>query len=330
MTATMTATRTAWHIPRYGRPEILTPVTLPMPEPGPTEILIRIDASAVTRADGMMRRGEPLFARPFLGLRRPRNGLSGTGLSGEVIAVGANVRRFAPGDRVFGEAGLQFGANASHICLDENGVLMPKPDALSHEDAAVLCDGVLTSWHFLRTLARVKRGDRVLILGGSGSLGTAAVQIAAHLGAEVSATTSPRNASLVASLGASHVIDYTSEEALRPGAGYDVIFDTVGVATFSAAKPALANTGAYLCPVLTLSRLPAVLLTGLFGTKKSVFAAAGLEKPSRLRAMLSEILTLIEEDRLAPVMDRIYPLTELVEAHTFVETGHKRGNVVVV
>lgn len=326
----MTATRTAWHIPRYGRPEILTPVTLPMPQPGPTEVLIRIHASAVTRADGMMRRGAPLFARPFLGLRRPRNGLSGTGLSGEVIAVGDKVRRFAPGDRVFGEAGMRFGANASHICLDEDGVLMPKPDSLSHEDAAVLCDGVLTSWHFLRNLGRVEGGDRVLVLGGAGSLGSAAVQIAAAMGAEVAATSSARNADLVASLGAARVIDYTREVALQRGAGYDVIFDTLGVASFAAARPALADKGRYLCPVLTLGRLPAILLSGLVGRKRALFAAAGLEKPQRLRAMLSEILTQIDAGHLAPVMDRIYPLSDLVEAHAYVEAGHKRGNVVVV
>jgi len=326
----MTVSRTAWHIPRYGRPETLTPVTLSMPQPGPTEVLIRIHASAVTRADGMMRKGEPLFARPFLGLRRPRNGLSGTGLSGEVIAVGDKVSRFAPGDMVFGEAGMRFGANASHICLDEGGVLMPKPDSLSHEDAAILCDGVLTSWHFLRNLGHVQSGDRVLILGGAGSLGSAAVQIAAVLGAEVTATCSARNAGFVASLGATHVIDYTTEDALRPGATYDVIFDTLGVASFSTAKPALAEAGRYLCPVLTLGRLPAILLSRLVGRKRALFAAAGLEEPQRLRAMLSEILTQIEQDRLAPVMDRIYPLADLVEAHAYVEAGHKRGNVVVV
>lgn len=326
----MTATRTAWHIPRYGRPDILTPVTLPLDEPGPLEVLIRIRASAVTRADGMMRKGEPLFARPFLGLRRPRNGLTGTGLSGDVLAVGAKVSRFAPGDMVFGEAGMRFGANASHICLNEDGVLMPKPDSLSHEDAAVLCDGVLTSWHFLRNLGQVQSGERVLILGGAGSLGSAAVQIAAIMGAEVTATSSARNTDLVASLGASRVIDYTSEQALQRGAGYDVIFDTIGVTSFSAAKPALAEAGRYICPVLTLGRLPTILLSRLVGRKRAMFAAAGLEKPQRLRSMLSEILTQIDQGRLAPVMDRIYPLSDLVEAHAYVEAGHKRGNVVVV
>ncbi|MFG6593734.1 NAD(P)-dependent alcohol dehydrogenase [Sulfitobacter sp. 1A13368] len=326
----MTATRSAWQISRYGRPDVLTPVTLPLAEPGPSEVMIRIHASAVTRADGMMRKGEPLFARPFLGLRRPRNGLSGTGLSGEVIAIGDKVSRFAPGDMVFGEAGMRFGANASHICLDEGGVLMPKPDSLPHEDAAVPCDGVLTSWHYLCNLGQVRSGDRVLILGGAGSLGSAAVQIAANMGAEVTATSSARNADRVASLGATCVIDYNGEEALQRGAGYNLIFDTVGVASFSAAKPALAEAGHYLCPVLTLGRLPAILLSRLVGRKRALFAAAGLEKPQRLRIMLSEILAQIDQERLAPVMDRVYPLADLIEAHAYVETGRKRGNVVVV
>ncbi|MFP7571753.1 NAD(P)-dependent alcohol dehydrogenase [Marivita sp. S2033] len=326
----MIATRTAWQIPRYGRPEILTPVTLRMPQPGPTEVLIRIHASGVTRADGMMRKGEPLFARPFLGLRRPRNGLSGTGLSGEVIAVGNDVRRFEPGDMIFGEAGMRFGANASHICLDEEGVLMPKPDDLPHEDAAILCDGVLTSLHYLRTLGQVQSGDRVLILGGAGSLGSAAVQIAADMGAEVTATCSARNASFVASLGAAHVVDYANEEVMKSGAGYDVIFDTLGVVSFSAARPALAKAGRYLCPVLTVGRLPAILLSRVVGRKRALFAAVGLEKPQSLRDMLSEILTKIEQDHIIPVIDRVFPLSDLVEAHAYVEAGHKRGNVVVV
>lgn len=326
----MTEQRTAWCIPRYGCPDTLRPVTLPVPRPGPNQVLIRIRASAVTRADTMMRKGEPLFARPFLGLRRPRAGLSGTGLSGEVIAVGESVRRFAPGDAVFGESGMQFGANGSHICVDEGGVLMAKPDTLSHEQAAVLCDGVLTSWHYLHELGKVKSGERVLILGGAGSLGSAAVQIAAAMDARVSATCSARNADLVTSLGASRVIDYTAEEALQPGAGYDVIFDTIGVATFAAAKPALTDGGRYLCPVLTLKRLPAILMSGRAGTKRALFAAVGLEKPERLRGTLTEILALIDQGRLAPVIDRTFPLAELVAAHAHVEAGHKRGNVVVV
>ncbi|MCR9151757.1 MAG: NAD(P)-dependent alcohol dehydrogenase [Rhodobacteraceae bacterium] len=325
----MQATLTAWSIRRYGGPEQLVAVERPMPVPGPTEVLIRVHASAVTRADGMMRAGLPRFSRPFLGLRRPRNDLSGTGLSGVVIAAGADVTRFAVGDAVFGEAGLRFGANASHICLDEGGVLLRKPESLSHEQAAVMCDGPLTSWHFLRNLGELRAGERVLILGGSGSLGSAAVQIAADLGAEVTATSSARNAGLVADLGAARVIDYTREDFREDGRRYDVIFDTIGVSSFAAARGSLGRAGRYLCPVLTPGLLVSVLRTSLFGRREARFAAAGLQAPEKLRAMLAELLAMVEAGTLAPVLDRVYPLSDLAEAHRYMEAGHKRGNVVL-
>ena len=326
----MTATLTAWSIERYGAPEVLNPVTRPVPTPGPSEILIRIRASAVTRADGMMRAGQPRFARLFLGLRRPRQNLSGTGLSGEVIAVGDKVSRFAVGDAVFGEAGLKFGANASHICLDESGVLMKKPSELSHEDAAVMCDGPLTSYHFLHKIAQVQRGQRILILGGAGSLGTAAVQIAAAAGAHVTATCSTRNAAFVAGLGADRIIDYTREDFTALPDRYDVIFDTLGVSAFRTAKARLTDAGRYLCPVLTLPLLGAMLHSRLTGGRRALFSAAGLQPPKILRAHLERLLAMMEAGTLSPVLDRVYPLADLIEAHRHTETGHKRGNVVVV
>ena len=326
----MTTPLTAWRIERYGPPEVLTPVTQVMPTPGPTEILIRIRASAVTRADGMMRAGRPLFARPFLGLRRPRRNLSGTGLSGEVIAVGTRVNRFAVGDAVFGEAGLRFGANASHICLDETNVLMKKPSALSHEEAAVMCDGPLTSYHFLHEVAQVRPGQRVLILGGSGSLGTAAVQIAKAAGAHVTATCSTRNTAFVAGLGADRTIDYTQADFTTLPERYDVIFDALGLSSFGKVKARLTQSGRYLCPVLTLPVLGAMLKSRLIGRRRALFAAAGLQPPAILCAHLAQLLAMVEAGTLSPVLDRVYPLTDLVEAHRHVETGHKRGNVVVV
>ena len=325
----MQATLSAWSIRRYGGPEQLVAVDRPMPVPGPTEVLIRIHASAVTRADGMMRAGLPRFSRPFLGLRRPRNDLAGTGLSGVVVAAGAAVTRFAVGEAVFGEAGMRFGANASHICLDEAGVLMRKPDTLSHEQAAVMCDGPLTSLHFLRNLAGLRAGERALILGGSGSLGSAAVQIAADLGAEVTATCSGRNAGLVAELGATRVIDYRREDFRADGRRHDVIFDTLGVSSFAAARGSLTRSGRYLCPVLTPGLLVSVLRTSLFGRREARFAAAGLQAPAHLRAMLADLLAMVEAGTLAPVLDRVYPLADLPEAHRYVAAGHKRGNVVL-
>ncbi|MEO1798222.1 MAG: NAD(P)-dependent alcohol dehydrogenase [Pseudomonadota bacterium] len=326
----MTKTYAAWTIRRYGAPEVLAPVTRDMPTPGEGEILVRIRASAVTRADGMMRAGTPRFARLFLGLSRPRAGLSGTCFSGDVVAVGAGVTRFAPGESVFGEAGLQFGANATHICLSAEGSLAQKPETLSHEEAAVMADGALTSWHFLTRVVRVKPGDRVLVLGGSGSLGSAAIQFAAALGADVTATSSARNHELLTSLGAHHVIDYRSEDPLAAGAGYDVVFDTLGIASFGAARNALRDGGRYICPVLGLRLLRDMAISRVTGSRRALFAAAGMEKPATHREEFEEILALVREGRFAPVMDRSYPLGDLVEAHRYMETGRKRGNVVVV
>lgn len=326
----METTFDAWDVTRYGGPEVLDPVTRPIPTPAEGEVLIRIRASAVTRADGMMRSGTPRFARLFLGLRRPRAGLSGTCLAGDVVAVGRKVTRFAVGDAVFGEAGLNFGANASHICLDAEGSLVAKPDALGYEEAAVMFDGALTSWHFLTRVARVQPGEKVLVLGGSGSLGTAAIQLATALGAHVTATASARNADLLTSLGAHRAIDYHAENALVPGAGFDVVFDTLGVASFGAAGPALAPSGRYVCPVLGLGLLRDMILSRLRGTRRAHFAAAGMLKPEIHRAHLARILDLVAAGRFAPVMDRSYPLGDLVEAHRYVATGRKRGNVVVV
>jgi len=326
----MTATLTAWSVRRYGAPDMLAPVSRPIPTPGPGEVLIRIRASAVSRADGMMRAGTPRFARLFLGLRRPRQNLVGTCLSGDVVAVGDSVTRFAVGDAVFGEAGLSFGANASHICLSKNAVLMPKPASLSHEEAAVMCDGPLTSLNFLREVAELRAGQKVLILGASGSLGSAAVQIAAVMGAEVTGTCSARNAGMVAALGAGRVIDYMTEDFTAGSDRYDVIYDTLGVSSFAEAKGSLVRSGRYVCPVLGLGILGAMVRTAIAGTRKARFSATGMLKPDVLRLMLGTLIELAEDGKLAPVIDRVYPLANLVEAHVHVETGHKRGNVVVV
>jgi len=327
---TMATTLSAWSVQRYGGPDMLAPVRRPMSVPKQGEVLIRIHSSAVSRADSMMRTGTPRFARLFLGLKRPRNDLVGTCLSGEVVAVGEGVTRFAVGEEVFGEAGLSFGANASHICLSEAGVLMPKPACLSHEEAAVMCDGPLTSLNFLKEVAGLRAGQKVLILGGSGSLGSAAVQIAAAMGAEVTATCSARNADMVAALGAGRVIDYTQEDFTAQTERYDVIYDTLGVSSFAAAKDSLNATGRYVCPVLGLGLLGAMARTAIVGTRKARFSATGMLKPDVLRPMLETLIELAEDGKLAPVIDRVYPLADLIEAHVHVETGHKRGNVVVV
>ena len=326
----METTFNAWDVTRYGGPDVLKPITRPVPTPTASQVLIRIRASAVSRADGLMRAGQPKSARLFLGLKRPRAGLSGTCFSGDIIAVGDNVTEFCVGQAVFGEAGLQFGANASHICLDQKGSLLKKPDAVSYEEAATLFDGAMTSWHFLTCIAGVQPGDDVLILGGSGSLGTAAIQFAKAVGATVTATASARNAELPRSLGADHVVDYKVVDPLKHDGAYDVVFDTLGISSTGAANSALKKDGQFICPVLGLKLLRDVILTRLFGSKKAKFAAAGMSKPAVHREELAQVLALVAKNQFAPVMDRTYPLADLLEAHAYVETGRKRGNVVVV
>ncbi|GGL81699.1 NAD(P)-dependent alcohol dehydrogenase [Wenxinia marina] len=320
----------AWSVTRYGGPEMLAPVIRPMPEPGPGDVLIRVRASAVSRADGMMRAGTPRFARLFLGLGRPKHDLIGTCFSGEVAAVGGDVTRFAVGNAVYGMSGLNFGANASHVCLAEDGVLMHKPDALSHEEAAVMSDGAVTSLNFLAEVAELRAGQRILILGASGSLGSAAVQIAAAMGAEVTGTCSARNAGLVASLGATRVIDYAAEDFTALPERYDVIYDTLGVSSFREARQVLARGGRYVCPVLSGGLLWAALRTTLTGNRTARFSATGLLKPDVLRGMHRQLLDFVEARLFSPVIDRAYPFAELGEAHRYVESGHKAGNVVLV
>ena len=326
----MEATFNAWNVSRYGAPDVLTPVSRAVTPPTSDQVLIRIRASAVSRADGLMRAGKPRFARLFLGLKRPRAGLAGTCFSGDIVAVGKAVTQFQVGDAVFGEAGLQFGANASHICINEGGSLLKKPHPVPYEEAATLFDGAMTSWHFLTRVAQLQQGEHVLILGGSGSLGSAAIQFAKALGAKVTTSASTRNADLLRALGADHVVDYTTEDPMRHSATYDVVFDTLGISSFGAAKPALRKSGRYVCPVLGLTLLRDMILSGLFGRKTAKFAAAGMSAPDVHREELTEILALMGKSQFSPLMDRTYPLTDLVEAHRYVETGRKRGNVVVV
>jgi len=275
----METTCNAWDVSRYGGPDVLRPVSRTVPTPNAGQVLIRIRASAVTRADGMMRAGQPKFARLFLGLKRPRTGLVGTCFSGDIVAVGNNVTQFHVGDAVFAEAGLQFGANASHICVDANGSLLIKPETASYEEAATLFDGAMTSWHFLTRVAKVQPGENLLILGGSGGLGTAAVQFAKALGAKVTASASAKNAALLRSLGADQVVDYRAEDPLTRRATYDVVFDTLGISSFGEAKPALTKGGRYMCPVLGLALLRDMAWTGWFGSKTAKVASAGLSQP---------------------------------------------------
>ncbi|MBB5515895.1 NADPH:quinone reductase-like Zn-dependent oxidoreductase [Rubricella aquisinus] len=325
----MTETLTAWQIRAYGTADQLTQIERPLPELKANDVLIKVRASAVTRADSMMLAGTPRFARLFLGLRRPKQDLIGTCYAGEVMAFGSQVTHLRVGDPVFGEAGLRFGANATHLLVDSDGVMLPKPAGLPFEEAATLCDGALTSLNFLQNVAQLTKRQRCLIIGASGGLGTAAVQIAKAMGAEVTAVCGPRNLDLVMGLGADHVVDYTRHPVDQITGPFDVIFDTTGRYPFARMRTALTPKGRYVSPVLTLGLLRAMLVTRMIGRRRALFSATGMKPAAELRPMLAQVLTLIAEEKLTPIIDRTYPLADLPEAQRRVATGHKRGNIVL-
>jgi NADPH:quinone reductase-like Zn-dependent oxidoreductase len=246
-----------------------------------------------------------------------------------IEAVGKEVKLFKEGDSVFGETGVGFSTNAEYVCVPEEGVLTTLPNNMSYEEAAPVCDGALTSLSFLKDIGKIQSGQRVLINGASGSLGSSAVQIAKNFGAEVTGVCSTTNLEMVKSLGAEKVIDYTKEDFIKTGQTYDIIFDTVGKNSFSRCKDSLRENGVYLSPVLGLPLLFQMIWTSKVGSKKAKFSATGLRPVSELRALLSELKESIEEGKIKSIIDRSYPLEQTAEAHRYVDKGHKKGNVVI-
>ncbi|MRI02242.1 zinc-binding dehydrogenase [Kriegella sp. EG-1] len=314
---------------KYGSPDVLELRDIEKPIPKDNEVLIKIHAATITTAETMMRTGYPLIGRLFMGLTKPKHAVSGSGFSGKIEAIGKNVNLFKIGDLVFGESLSHFGTHAEYVCIKEDGIIALKPDNISHEQAAVVGDGYVTSLNFLKNLAKIKRGQHILIIGASGSLGTAAVQLAKHFGGIVTGVCSTRNLDLVKSLGADKVIDYTQEDFTKNGVLYDVIYDTLGKSSFAKSKKSLTKNGAYISPVLSMSLLFQMLTTSIFGRKKALFSATGTLSVTTLRNYLKEIKVLMEAGKLKSIINKRYSMEQIVEAHKYIETGRKKGNVVM-
>lgn len=309
---------------KYGSPDVLEPKEIKKPTPKDNEVLIKIYATSVTSADCLMRRGDTIISRLFLGLRKPRRKILGTELAGEIESLGKTVKMFKKGDQVYGFTGFDLGAYAEYTCLPENGSLVLKPDNMNYNEAAAVVDGASTAFFFLKEKANIKSEQKVLIIGASGSIGTFAVQIAKYFGADVTGVCSTVNKELVKSLGADEVIDYNKYDFTKNGEKYDIIFDTVGKSSFSHCKDSLNKRGQYL---LTNGGLKYRFLsswTSLTGGKK-IISAMSIEKTEALIF----IKKLIEAGKIKLLVDRIYPLEKIASAHSYVEKGHKKGNVVI-
>lgn len=308
---------------RYGTTDTIRITDAPRPVPQDNEILVRIYETVVTPSDIAGRKGDPFLIRLFSGLTAPKH-IAGTDFAGQVEAVGTRVTRFRPGDRVFGAAG--HGAHAEYICTPEDGIVAAIPDNLNYRDVAGVCDAAMTALSFLRDQARLQAGQTILINGGSGSVGSAAVQLATYYGAEVTGVCSTANVGLVRSLGADRVIDYTREDFTQARGAYDVIFDAVGKSSFGRCRDALKPGGIYMTTVPTVRILLEMARTPVLGDKKALFAATGLQQTREKLEFLTQLLV---SGQLKMTIDRCYPLEQIAEAHRYVETGRKRGSVVI-
>jgi NADPH:quinone reductase-like Zn-dependent oxidoreductase len=309
---------------RYGPPDVLRLEEVEQPVPKDDEVLVKIHATTVNRTDCHMRAANPFLWRFLIGLRRPKKRILGMELAGEVAAVGAAVTDFEVGDRVFGLKGFKqpVGTHAEFVCMRESGLLAHMPAGMSFEEAAAVCDGALGTLASLREVGLGKE-QRILVYGASGSIGTAAVQLARHFGAHVTAVCNTKNVELVRSLGADHVIDYLQEDFTKNGETYDVIFDAVGKHSFRRCRRSMRAGGIYV-PTDHLINFALALVTRRVGDKKVVFTMPRYTKEDVL--FLKE---LIEAGKYRAVIDRRYPLEDVVEAAKYVETGQKTGNVVL-
>jgi NADPH:quinone reductase-like Zn-dependent oxidoreductase len=310
---------------RYGPPEVLGIEEVPRPVPADDEVLVRVHATTVNRTDCGFRRPEPVIVRFFSGLLRPKRAILGTELAGEVEAVGAAVREFAVGDRVFGVNAGRFGTHAEYVCVREQAPLTKMPDTVGFEEAAAVCDGATIALSCLRS-AEPLAGRDILVYGASGSIGTAAVQLASHLGAHVTAVCTGKNLELVRALGAEEAIDYTRHDFTQNGRRYDVIFDAVGKHSFRRCRGSLKPGGTYLETDLGyLWHVPILaLLTRWLGSTTVTLAV-----PKYTKENVRFLKDLIAAGGYRPVIDRTYPFADVVEATRYVESEQKTGNVVL-
>lgn len=310
---------------RYGEPEVVSVRDVPRPVPRDNDVLVKVHASTVNRTDCGFRSAEYFISRLFSGLLRPKNNILGCEFAGEVAAIGKNVRSFRVGDTVFGYDDGMFGGHAEYKLISENGPLANIPQGMDYEIAAAMTEGSHYALSDIRS-AQVKSGDVVLVYGATGAIGSAAVQLLKYFGAFVVAVCDSRNVELVRSLGADEVIDYVTQDFTQTGYRFDLVFDAVGKSSFRQCKPLLKPRGIYISTELgrRSENIFLALITPLGGGKRVLFPLPSIHKNDVLF-----LKDLAEKGAFRPVIDRVYPLSEIVEAHRYVETGQKTGNVII-
>lgn len=310
---------------RYGRPDVLHLAEVPKPTPKDHELMIRIHATTVNRTDCGFRSAEYVISRLFSGLLKPKNQILGSEFAGTIEEIGRGVTSYKVGDAVFGYNDATFGAYAEYCSLPENACIAPLPRNFTFEEAAPICEGAHYALCDIRA-AKITRGQRVLVNGGTGAIGSAAVQLLKHFGAWVTAVCATPHLELVRSLGADVVIDYTREDFTQLDEKFDVVFDAVGKSSFTACKNILTKRGIYMSTELGTngSNVWLALITPFLGGRKVLFPI-----PTSTREDVIFLRELVEIGAYKPVIDRTYRLEQLVEATRYVETGQKVGNVVI-
>ena len=313
---------------KYGAPDVLQLQEVEKPVPKNDEVLIKVHATTATTASVIGRIGKPHFVRLFFGLTKPRKSILGQELAGEIEAIGSDVKSFKVGDKVFGMTGTELGAHAQYKHMNENSALTRIPQNATFDDAAAIVEGGLTALNFLTHKAGLQEGQHVVIYGASGSVGTASIQVAKAFGATVTAICSSANFDLVKSLGADFAIDYRQRNFTENGLTYDIIFDTMGKLSFSRCKNSLTPTGIYLDAGGIGTILP-MMWTFLFGGRRAILATTYTRSPEASLADLETLKTLFEQGCFRAVIDKRYSLDDLVSAYRYIDTGRKKGNLVI-
>ncbi|MBI9011827.1 MAG: NAD(P)-dependent alcohol dehydrogenase [Clostridiales bacterium] len=314
---------------KYGAPEVMKIKEVNKPEVKDNDVLIKIKSSTISPVDCAFRKGNPFVSRLFTGLKRPKH-IPGDIISGVIEAVGKKVTRFKVGDEVFGHTGLEFGAHSEYLASHEDEAIILKPSEMTFDEAAAVAYSAMTALPFLKDHVKIDKNTHILINGASGAIGTFAIQIAKHFGAKVTAVCGSSNIEMVKDIGADHVVDYTKDDFTTHLNSFDIIFDVVGKSSYSKSKYALKKEGVYLTTAPDFGAVIHMMTLSRLKSKKAKFVATGLRKVPQKIEDLNYLTELYKNGQINSVIDQSFVLDDIIKAHTYVDKGHSKGNVILI